>query len=385
MDASSFRDNCVKFEKDASTFLERFRNKLEELEEDRSVHLSYFDTYPWPPEEYHLRQKTGNPFPREPHEYARLHGNFRSTPRTAPDRLFDQPLVAPGASTLVSKGSQQQAAQEKQSSTVYQTQADLNRAQLFGLAPIKRSLRPVEQGVDSQPSKERSMDDASPTAAQDEAPLQSLEMKRTSSVDNTQYNTIHEERDKSPLVSDATTSESLSPAVLTEMEISRRITGLESIFQAIHEFSEQSLEALQRIRFILGSYSEQLGDSASALVACAFIEACVHHIGWQNNEPEWRDMAKQDLMRQSSLTDYDSELAEILHELKDAFQLQVLKIVLDILRESLSEAEAEEHNKPPRPQWPSVMEFFEWKAGYTLQECLSDCANIWSERFPPSE
>ena len=375
----------MKFEKDASNFLERFRNKLEELERDRSTHLSYFDTYPWPPEEYHARQKTENPATRESHEYAKLHGNTRSTPRIAPDGPSDCSPMSPDVSSSVSNASQQQAAQERRSSTGSPTQADLDRAELFGLAPIKRSPRPIKEHIKSQPSKEKFVYDASPTAEHKEAPIRSLEKQRISSEDNTRNDAPHAEGGNSPLVNEATTSKNLLPIVLTEMEISQREAALESINQACHTFSEQSLKALQRIRSILGSYSEQLGDSTSALVTCEFIEAIVTKFEEEINTPEFWDMTKQDLMNKSISTNFDNQIAGILSEFRNAFTLEILKIVLDILRESLSEAEAEEHNISARPQWAIIMEFFEWKAGYTLQDCLSDCANIWSERFPPLE
>ena len=59
--------------------------------------------------------------------------------------------------------------------------------------------------------------------------------------------------------------------------------------------------------------------------------------------------------------------------------------VSEMLQESFSEASAETPNDQAFPSWTAVMEFFEWKAGYAFEGCLSDCAVILSEMSPDIE
>lgn len=62
-----------------------------------------------------------------------------------------------------------------------------------------------------------------------------------------------------------------------------------------------------------------------------------------------------------------------------------IHVALGMLHESLSEASAETPNDQELPSWTAVMEFFEWKAGYAFESCLSDCAVILSEMSPDIE
>ena len=54
-------------------------------------------------------------------------------------------------------------------------------------------------------------------------------------------------------------------------------------------------------------------------------------------------------------------------------------VASEILQESLSEASAEISTDQEIPSWTAVTDFFEWKAGYAFEKCLSDCAVIISD------
>lgn len=73
----------------------------------------------------------------------------------------------------------------------------------------------------------------------------------------------------------------------------------------------------------------------------------------------------------------DDELYETEAELKRAFH--PLEVVYRILTDAVSEASAEKLADEVLPSWQAVTEFFEWKAGYSFDDCLSDCVIICSE------
>ena len=108
---------------------------------------------------------------------------------------------------------------------------------------------------------------------------------------------------------------------------------------------------------------------AAIRISRAELDFILDHIPkqeWESMKEEERDLRTFENMQPSSITR------------PDFFPIHV---TFRILQESVSEASAKNPTDQELPSWTAVMEFFEWRAGYAFDQCLSDCAAKLSDRI----
>lgn len=156
--------------------------------------------------------------------------------------------------------------------------------------------------------------------------------------------------------------------------------------ESLHTFNDDQLRTVDSIRTLTTKFASEMSKKQGYVLTSALnsIEAATKMTGasmdiffdhmpkkdWENMNEEERDVGTFDNMPPSSVI---------------GAHIFPIHMTFRILQESFSEASAEKAKDEELPSWTAVMEFFEWKAGYAFDQCLSDCAANLSDMVPTPE
>ena len=173
---------------------------------------------------------------------------------------------------------------------------------------------------------------------------------------------------------------------MSDLRLKPRVEAeVKRVSKAMFEINDNQRSAVDSMRSLTFKFANEISQNQESVLTSAFntLEATTSMLRamWVDlfehfTESEWEDMIKQE--GKSGHLD-DSPLNDFK---RDIFPIHLAS---KILQESLSEASAETPKDQELPSWTAVMDFFEWRAGYAFERCLSDCAVISSEKIPDNK
>ena len=170
-----------------------------------------------------------------------------------------------------------------------------------------------------------------------------------------------------------TNSKGQSTTELSDVDLAKCIELNKSFQSRFLGILDQHLGIVDSIRIIMADFDAQIdqGQKESLKSACRKSEdalaSCRSHIDIAFTEEmitQWKHEPSWD----SSQQEFDLELKEMLR------MFEAMRVTLQTLQESISEASAGNSADQSVPSWTAVLENFEWKAGYPFDQCWHDCA-----------
>ena len=386
---SALEAEHLKFGKYLSDKHLHFEKALEDAKVRRVESLAYYDTYPYDPEHYHARMTAGHRLPREPSEHADL---LALEPSLTREQLSGLGHTLQIASSQVPQTTRKEVLPPPAIDPETARQA---RQQLFGSTPVQLNPPTQKQGV-IESSRLQTQQPSSPVVT----PLPFVADRRTEdepvidTEDFTQGLSPLAEESRSKSLGRGGDSEITREGKLSDMDVAKKDGLFKRLREHVSETTNQGHRSVRAIRSFILHFSKQITTSAAGdhdpksilLNACDTMEVSLTHLHREFDlhlseivEYEFREMLS------NSTSDEDST-AQMLAHFQDF--TPPLNLILKILNDSKSEASSEMSQDQALPEWNVIMEYFEWKAGYSFQECLSDCASFFGglgsdSRFVP--
>ena len=366
---------------------EAFSKKLHDSLQNKEEGLKYFDTYPYEPEEFYRRQELGLPIERPGGSI------MYNVPIGRPYETEDnQKSTEPGLPVAMGSNSS--------------TMDEARRAH-FGKKTETRASQTIPKQLNQA---------SLPTAKPPDTQKQQQKLQPENIVVTPSVGTVMQDNNikNNPVVQDKQPShsspktQSVELGVDPKLPIQDRISNLglspkmdadlKRYWEGLFTINEGQRSSVDFIRSLTIKFAKDISKNQESTLSSAFntLEVATTIIGAtldfyfdRSTEKDWKVMIEQVDGRTEK--DWEVTIGQVdrLIHLEDLpFHASLGRLIFpilmasEILQESLSEASAEMPNDQELPSWTAVMEFFEYKAGYAFERCLSDYAVSISEMVP---
>lgn len=195
-------------------------------------------------------------------------------------------------------------------------------------------------------------------------------------VQSTKVQSVNELKAQS--TEDSTNAQASTQNKISEEDLARLIDFANEFKKKIVDVTDEQFGFAKSIQSTVSALTEQVGqDPASTLDFNLNILGSAHTMFRSELDDKITEAIKLSQEKGLSEDPTEAELLQMEAELKQQFL--PLQVVSRILTDAVSDASAEKPGEEVLPSWKAVTEFFEWKAGYSFDDCLADCAVLCSE------